>query len=82
MALEGTSHAWSTVGPKWILGVCQGKRQINKTYVKTLGRYSGLVTFDLYVNEASFFTPGKVVTVTVMPEGGIPVQATCTIGQK
>jgi len=66
----------------WMLGVFQNGRQLNQTHVPTLGRFSGMVHFDLYGNDSGWFKPGQHFMVEVVLGNGSKWRGITRLGEQ
>ena len=59
------SQVWYTeTSGYWVLGIVTGGRQLNTTYMPTVGTYSGPVVFDLYGESSGWFKEGRTSAST------------------
>jgi hypothetical protein len=70
----------STTGPRWILGVFQNGKQLNQSYVKTLGNFSGKSDFYLYGDAESYLKKGTYFMVVIKFGNGKRLEKTALVG--
>ncbi len=70
----------STIGPRWIIGVFKDGKQINKSYVKTLGKFSGKTDFYLYADSEFYLKKGTYFMVVIKFGNGKKLEKVTMVG--